>query len=70
MILFRVERGARSTGGQSAVARLVIVERQTDLLQFVLTTQPRGCCPHLLDGRQQQAEQYPHDSECYEKFNE
>jgi hypothetical protein len=42
---------------------MVIVKRQADLLEVVTATHPPGCLAGSLNGRQQQANQDPNDSD-------
>src|SRR5262249_6518175 len=55
---------------QRGVGRFIVVDRQPQLLQVVLTLRsPRGF-PRLLHGRQQQRDQDRNDGDHHQKFDE
>src|SRR5262249_11703848 len=55
---------------EAALRVVVVVQSQADLLQVVLALGPVGRLTHLLDGRQQQADEYSNDGDDDEQFNE
>ena len=49
------------SGGEDALDAMVVVQRQSDLLQVVGTLGPSRCLPGPLDGRQQKRDQQGDD---------
>jgi hypothetical protein len=69
----RREDGRRrcpATGREATERRVVVVEGQPHLLEVVLAREPRSGGPHLLNGRQQQADQHPDDGDGDHKFDQ
>jgi hypothetical protein len=46
------------------------VNGKSDLLEIVLARSPRGSLAHLLDGRQQEAQENGNDGDYYQEFNQ
>jgi hypothetical protein len=57
-------------GRKRAVRAVVIVHRQTNLLQLALATGTPGCFAGLLHSRQQQRDQHCQDRNDHQQFNQ
>lgn len=59
-----------SASGQSPRRALVVVKREPELMEIVLTLHPVGRFPNLLHGGQQQADQNGNDRDDNKQFNQ
>jgi len=66
----RVLAWANPDAGKTSVSRLVIVQRQSELLEVVPAAHAIGCFSRLLNSRQKQRDEHANDGDHDQQLNE